>query len=43
VPNDPERYTRWRELREQHRRNEAWIAAGKDPAVEFINLLRSQP
>ena len=32
----PQQYTRWRALRAQHARNEELIAAGKDPAAEFI-------
>jgi hypothetical protein len=41
--DDPERYLRWRALRQQHRRNERWLAEGLDPAVEFLREWRSGP
>jgi dipeptidyl aminopeptidase/acylaminoacyl peptidase len=43
VPDDPERYVRWRELREQHQVNERHIAEGKDPAAEFEKTLTAKP
>ena len=35
-PQYPEQSVRWRALRAQHEWNERLIAAGKDPAAEFI-------
>jgi dipeptidyl aminopeptidase/acylaminoacyl peptidase len=40
VPEDPDRFARWRKLREQHEQNERWIAEGKDPAKEYYALGR---
>ena len=40
-PQYPEQYARWRKLRVQHEWNEKMIAAGKDPAANFIRLQRS--
>ena len=37
VPDDPERFLRWRTLREQHRWNERMISEGKDPTAEFLD------
>jgi dipeptidyl aminopeptidase/acylaminoacyl peptidase len=42
VPEDPDRYVRWRKLREQHQENERLLAAGKDPAVEFAKALAAE-
>jgi hypothetical protein len=35
VPDDPDRYVRWRALRAQHEQNEKAIKEGKDPEVVF--------
>jgi dipeptidyl aminopeptidase/acylaminoacyl peptidase len=35
-PQYPEQYARWRSLRARHERNEKLIAAGQDPAAEFV-------
>ena len=40
-PQYPDQYARWRKLRAQHERNEKLIAAGKDPAAEFIKQRKS--
>jgi|GEM_PF-2549810 len=37
VPDDPERFTRWRALREQQEWNEHLISEGRDPAQAFID------
>lgn len=42
VPEDPDRYVRWRKLREQHQQNERLLAEGKDPAVEFGKALAAE-
>jgi dipeptidyl aminopeptidase/acylaminoacyl peptidase len=39
---DRDRYVRWRQLREQHEKNQRAIAAGKDPAEEYQNELRAE-
>jgi dipeptidyl aminopeptidase/acylaminoacyl peptidase len=40
-PQYPGQYARWRALRAQHKWNEKLIAAGRDPAAEFIKEQRS--
>ncbi len=40
-PQYPGQYARWRALRAQHEWNEKLIAAGRDPAEEFIKRRRS--
>jgi dipeptidyl aminopeptidase/acylaminoacyl peptidase len=41
TPQYPDQYTRWRKLRVQHEWNEKMLAAGKDPAAEYIKQKRS--
>lgn len=40
-PQYPEQYARWRALRVRHLRNEELIAAGRDPAADFIKQPKS--
>ena len=37
VPDDPQRYFRWRALREQHRWNEQRISERRDPTALFLD------